>query len=71
MTLAELLSTLFERRNHRRISRITDGRPLAELTDALVGSAGETSGLALAGEILSRIKGLDDAGAVVQFQTNG
>jgi malonyl-CoA decarboxylase len=68
MTLAELLSTLFERRNHRRISRITDGRPLAELTDALVGSAGETSGLALAEEILIRISGMDDEGKRAFFR---
>ena len=68
MTLAELLSTLFERRNHRRISRITDGRPLAELADALVGSAGETSGLALAEEILIRFSGMDDEGKRIFFR---
>lgn len=63
MTLfADLLSTVFERR-HRRGAAGTepDGRPLTELADALVGSAGETSGLALAEEILSRFDTLDSA----------
>ncbi|MFP3548747.1 decarboxylase, partial [Rhizobium sp. SIMBA_035] len=46
----------------------SDGRPLQELADALVGSAGETSGLALAEEILSRFEPLDDDGKLVFFR---
>lgn len=60
--LADLLSTVFERRYRRETPDMTlDGRPLTEMATALVGSAGETSGLALAREILSRFAGLDDA----------
>lgn len=52
--LADLLSTVFERRYRRSGAAALDGRPLSELADTLVGSAGETSGLALAEEILTR-----------------
>ena len=42
--LADLLSTVFERRYRRHeAGAALDGRPLTELADALVGSAGETS----------------------------
>lgn len=59
--LADLLSTVFERRYRRETSDSTwDGRPLEDLATALVGSAGETSGLALAKEILSRFQALED-----------
>ncbi len=62
MTLfADLLSTVFERRHRRDTAGAAlDGRPLTELADALVGSAGETSGLALAEEILTRFDTLSD-----------
>jgi malonyl-CoA decarboxylase len=67
--LADLLSTVFERR-YRRGARAeqSDGRPLTELAAALVGSAGETSGLALAEEILSRFSQLDDAAKLAFFR---
>ncbi|WP_083095913.1 malonyl-CoA decarboxylase [Pseudophaeobacter leonis] len=67
--LADLLSTVFERR-YRREARAaqSDGRPLTELAAALVGSAGETSGLALAEEILSRFSQLDDAAKLAFFR---
>lgn len=59
--LAELLSTVFERRYRRESSKLKlDGRPLIKLATALVGTAGETSGLALAREILSRFAELED-----------
>lgn len=59
--LADLLSTVFERRYRREASEgAEDGRPLTEMATALVGSAGETSGLALAREILTRFGALDD-----------
>ena len=61
--LADLLSTVFERRYRRCAPPGTalDGRPLNDLCDALIGTSGETSGLALATEILTRFDGLDDA----------
>ncbi|WP_146346634.1 malonyl-CoA decarboxylase [Falsiphaeobacter marinintestinus] len=59
--LADLLSTVFERRYRRETSDSNwDGRPLEDLAAALVGSAGETSGLALAKEILSRFQAMED-----------
>lgn len=61
MTLfADLLSTVFERRYKTAASVQLGSRPLTELAEELVGTAGETSGLALAGEILSRFETLDD-----------
>jgi malonyl-CoA decarboxylase len=60
--LADLLSTVFERRYRRDTpDPAPDGRPLIDLATSLVGSAGETSGLALAWEILSRYQDLEDA----------
>lgn len=66
--LAELLSTVFERRQRREAAAAPDGRPLEELASALVGSSGETSGLALAEEILARFKALDDEGKRAFFR---
>jgi len=66
--LAELLSTVFERRQRREAAAAPDGRPLEELATALVGSTGETSGLALAEEILARFKALDDEGKRAFFR---
>ena len=67
--LADLLSTVFERRYRRKTHReTTDGRPLAELCEVLVGSSGETSGLAIAEEILSRFDLLDDDGKLAFFR---
>lgn len=66
--LAELLSTVFERRQRTGQSAPSDGRPLQELADALVGSAGETSGLALAEEILKRFETEDDDGKIAFFR---
>ena len=59
--LADLLSTVFERRYRRESQEAAkDGRPLVEMAAELVGSAGETSGIALAEEIMARFKLLDD-----------
>lgn len=67
--LADLLSTVFERRYRRETPGGGDtGRPLTELATDLVGSAGETSGLALAGEILSRFADLEDAEKLAFFR---
>ena len=45
-----------------------DDRPLIEMAQALIGSAGETSGLALARDILARFTELDDVNKVAFFQ---
>ena len=66
--LGELLATVFERRQRTSAAAPSDGRPLTELADALVGSAGETSGLALAEEILARFEGLEDEGKLAFFR---
>jgi malonyl-CoA decarboxylase len=60
MTLVDLLSTVFERRYRRKIHGAIDGRPITELTGALVGSTGEVSGLALSEKILLRFEAMDD-----------
>lgn len=66
--LADLLSTVFERRQRREAAAEPDGRPLEELAGALVGSTGETSGLALAEEILTRFAALEDDGKRAFFR---
>jgi malonyl-CoA decarboxylase len=67
--LADLLSTVFERRYRRETPDGGDtGRPLTDLATDLVGAAGETSGLALAGEILARFAELDDAQKLTFFR---
>lgn len=59
--LADLLATVFERRPRRgRVSDRFEGRPLPALAHALVGSAGETSGRALAEAILTGYENLTD-----------
>lgn len=60
--LADLLSTLFERRHRNFLPWGRADRPIATLADDLVGSSGEASGLALASAILSGYEQLDDAG---------
>ena len=68
--LADLLSTVFERRYRRETPEVAeDGRPLTEMATALVGSAGETSGLALAREILLRFAELEDVEKLAFFQS--
>ena len=66
--LADLLSTVFERRYRATPSVAPDRRPLNELAEELVGSAGESSGLSLAREILSRFETLDDDGKLEFFR---
>ena len=58
--LADLLSTIFDRRYKTTASVQLSSRPLPELAEELIGTAGETSGLALAEEILSRFETLGD-----------
>lgn len=59
--LADLLTTVFERRYRRNaLGAQLDGRPLSELATALLGSAGETTRQVIAQEILSRFEALED-----------
>jgi malonyl-CoA decarboxylase len=58
--LGNLLSTIFERRYRTTASVWVGNRPLPELAEEPIGTAGETSGLALAEEILSRFESLGD-----------
>src|SRR6056297_1911917 len=51
--LADLLSTVFERRYRPFAQRRHGTRPITELADELVGSTGETSGASMAAEILT------------------
>ena len=60
--LADLLSTMFERRYRTPGQGRASGRPVEALMADLLGSAGETSELALAQDILGHYAGLDDAG---------
>ncbi|WP_306144403.1 malonyl-CoA decarboxylase [Roseibium sp. MMSF_3412] len=70
MTLfADLLSTVFERRYRLPGRYLRNERPLEDLADELVGSAGETSGLALAQDILSGFENLDDDEKLAFFRT--
>ncbi|MCA0873021.1 malonyl-CoA decarboxylase [Seohaeicola saemankumensis] len=65
--LADLLSTVFERRYRRLGSRGRNSRPITELAAELVGSAGETTGLSLAEDILLGFEGLNDADKLAFF----
>ena len=66
--LADLLSTVFERR-YRTTSTVKPGsRPLTELAEELVGAAGESAGLSLAREILSRFETTDDNDKLTFFR---
>ena len=60
MKLADLLSTVFQRRYRRKLPLQIDSRPVPELADELIGSIGEISGLAIAEEILVRFATMDD-----------
>lgn len=66
--LADLLSTVFERRYRQPLRRKQANRPLDELATDLVGSAGETSGLAIAQDILSGFDELEDQDKIAFFQ---
>ncbi|NNF24855.1 MAG: malonyl-CoA decarboxylase [Rhodobacteraceae bacterium] len=67
--LAELLSTVFERR--QRLGRLDHGddrRPIEALTADLIGASGEASGLGLARRLLERYSGMDDAQKIAFFR---
>ena len=58
--LADLLSTVFERRYGGSRSAPSDDRPIEALTADLIGAAGEVSGQAVARQILKRYEAWDD-----------
>lgn len=60
MFLADLLTTVFERRYRTRDASRTDDRPLEALVNDLIGATGEVSGQNLARQILSRYGRLGD-----------
>ncbi|MCZ7676363.1 MAG: malonyl-CoA decarboxylase [Roseovarius sp.] len=66
--LADLLSTVFERRHGARRSGRADTRPMPELVAELIGTQGEVSGLTLARTILDRFDALDDDGKLDFFR---
>ena len=65
--LADLLATVFERRQHNQAGAGKDGRPIYELAEALVGASSEPSGLALASDILTRYEVMSDADKLAFF----
>ncbi len=66
--LADLLSTVFERRYRQPAKGLQDDRPAAELAQALVGATSETSGLALASNILAGFAAMDDEAKLAFFR---
>jgi len=66
--LADLLSTVFERRYGALGGGRTDARPMPELTAELIGTRGEVSGQTLARTILDRFETLDDDGKLEFFR---
>lgn len=60
--LADILSTLFDRRPPARGPLTEDDHPLTDLCRALVGSAGEASLAYLGGQVLQKYEALDDEG---------
>jgi len=65
--LADLLSTVFERRYRTGAADKVDDRPLRALTVDLMGAAGEVSGVAVARQILDRYNGWEDGDKRVFF----
>lgn len=66
--LADLLATVFERRLGETVFSPRDRRPLPSLAKALVGTSGESSGMALGAQILGRFEALDNAGKLDFFR---
>ncbi len=66
--LADLLSTVFERRYRSARGLPKDDRPIEALTADLVGATGEVSGQAVARQILQRYEGWDDAQKLAFFR---
>ncbi len=65
--LADLLSTVFERRYRIGAGARPDNRPIQELTADLIGASGEISGQTVARSILERYRRMDDDGKAAFF----
>ncbi len=65
--LADLLSTVFERRLRPGRAGQRDDRPIAELTTDLIGASGEVSGTTVARNLLSRYDEMDDDAKLAFF----
>lgn len=64
---SDLMSTVFERQYRSASERDHSGRSIEELSEALLGSSGEVSGMTLARHILDRYAELDDGGKYAFF----
>lgn len=67
MLLADLLSTVFDRRFRSLAAQPEADRPLPELAAELIGARGEASGLSIARAILDSYAALDNAGKLAFF----
>ncbi|NNE53592.1 MAG: malonyl-CoA decarboxylase [Sulfitobacter sp.] len=65
--LADLLSTVFERRYRLGRTGRRDDRPIEALTTELIGAAGEASGLTVARNLLGRYAEMDDDAKLAFF----
>ncbi len=65
--LADLLSTVFERRQRLGRAGQRDDRPIEALTADLIGAAGEVSGTTVAQNLLNRYAEMDDAAKLAFF----
>ncbi len=66
--LADLLSTVFERRYRPSGTRDYDNRPVEDLAAALLGTTGEVSGQSLATAILDRFASMNDEEKLTFFR---
>ena len=69
---SELVSTIFERRYQKAVLKEADGRTIAELAEALLGSIGEVSGMTLTRSILDRYASMtkEDKLTFFEFMTH-
>ena len=69
---SELVSTLFERRYQKLLSKEAEGRSTKDLARALLGSIGEVSGMAMAHTVLDRYAAMnaDEKLAFFEFMTH-
>ena len=65
--LADLLSTVLERRLRGGVSAADDPRGFADLAEELLGNHGEVSGMAAARQFMDRFAALDAAGKIKVF----
>lgn len=65
--LADLLATVFERRERPGAPGQPDDRPMPDLAADLIGAAGEVSGLTVARQILDRYAAMDDEARLAFF----